>query len=107
MRRVNKFGNQRTQVDGHYFASKREAARYAELRLLERANQIEGLRLQPHLKLAVNGEHVCTYVADFAYKKPGDSRETFEDVKGHRTALFILKKKLVKACHGIDVVEVR
>lgn len=107
MPRHNKFNAQRTTVDGITFASKREATRYGELRLLERAREIRGLRLQPKLSLDVNGEHVCTYVADFAYVKRGDSRETFEDVKGARTALFILKKKLVKAVHGIDVVEVR
>ncbi len=104
--RKSKYGNQKTFVDGMVFASKREADRYAELKLLLSAGEISNLRMQPHLPCDVNGTHVCTYVADFAYTKSGDSRETFEDSKGHRTALFILKKKLVQACHGIEVLEV-
>lgn len=101
-----KYGNEKVIVDGISFDSKREADRYVELKLLRDAREITGLRLQPHLPCDVNGMHVCTYIADFAYVKHGDSRETFEDAKGHRTALYILKKKLVKACHGIDVAEV-
>lgn len=102
----SKYGNKRVIVEGLKFDSKREADRYAELKLMEAAGEIHKLRIQPHLPCDVNGTHVCTYVADFAYTKPGDSRETFEDSKGHRTALYILKKKLVMACHGIDVQEV-
>lgn len=101
----NKYGNTKVMLDGLRFDSKREADRYAELKLLRDAGEITGLRIQPHLPCDVNGMHVCTYIADFAYVKRGDSRETFEDAKGHRTALYILKKKLVKACHGIDVEE--
>lgn len=102
----NKYGNTKVMLDGMRFDSKREADRYLELKLLRDAGEITGLRIQPHLPCDVNGMHVCTYIADFAYTKRNDSRETFEDAKGHRTALYILKKKLVKACHGIDVEEV-
>lgn len=102
----SKYGNEKTIIDGIVFHSKREADRYLVLKAMRDAGEIIGLRLQPHLPCDVNGTHVCTYVADFAYTRPGIPRETFEDVKGHRTALYILKKKLVRACHGIDIEEV-
>lgn len=102
----SKYGNKRTIVDGLKFDSKRESERYLILKALQTAGEITKLRLQAHIPCDVNGTHVCTYVADFAYTKPGDSRETFEDSKGHRTALYILKRKLVFACHGIEIVEV-
>jgi len=102
----SKYGNKKTVVDGLKFASKREAERYLVLKAMQEAGEISKLRLQPHLPCDVNGHHVCTYVADFAYIKPGVPRETFEDAKGHRTALYILKRKLVKACRGIDIHEV-
>lgn len=102
----SKYGNTKVQLDGMVFHSKREAERYLVLKAMRDAGEISGLRLQPHVPCDVNGTHVCTYVADFAYTRAGVSRETFEDAKGHRTALYILKRKLVKACHGIDIVEV-
>jgi hypothetical protein len=102
----SKYGNKRVIVDGLKFDSKREAARYLELKAMQEAGEISRLRLQPHLPCDVNGHHVCTYVADFSYVKRDEKRETFEDSKGHRTALYILKKKLVFACHGIEIQEV-
>lgn len=102
-----KYSNQRTVVDGIAFASKAEAKRYGELKLLEKAGEIFDLRLQPRYKLAVNGAHVCTYVADFKYVKRGKDVDTVEDVKGMRTALYSLKAKLMKACYGIVIQEIR
>ena len=43
----SKYGAIRTTVDGVTFASKAEARRYAELKLLEQAGEIKGLELQP------------------------------------------------------------
>lgn len=105
MRRgFRKYRNQPTEIDGHRFASKAEARRYQELRLMERAGAIAELQLQPRFKLVVGEHHVCTYVADFHYLdiKAGVFRT--EDVKGVQTPEFKLKAKLMKACLGIDVV---
>jgi hypothetical protein len=102
---VSKYHNVKTVVDGHVFASRAEASRYAELRLLERAGEIFQLQLQKRLKLEVCGVLVCTYIADFIYlTAAGDP--VFEDVKGVKTAVYQLKKKLVKAVYGIDIVEI-
>jgi hypothetical protein len=88
-------------VGGVRYASKAEAARGSALALLERAGQIANLVRQPRFPLEVNGQLVCTYVADFAYRE--NDQEVIEDVKGVQTETFKIKRKLLKALHGIDV----
>lgn len=104
---MNKFGAKPTIVDNIRFSSKREARRYSELRLLERAGEIGALVLQPRYPLKVNGKLICTYVADFEYY-PGDPRKAkvVEDAKGVRTPVFAIKAKLFEALHGFPVTEV-
>lgn len=101
-----KYRNQPIEVDGHKFASKAEARRYGELKLLERAGQIIDLRLQPKFPLEVNGELVCTYIGDFAYYLRG--ARIVEDVKSpaSRTPAYRIKVKLLKALTGIVIREV-
>lgn len=48
---------------------------------------------------------VCVYVADFVYLDLFDGKEIVEDAKGYRTAIYKLKKKLMKAVHSIDIFE--
>lgn len=105
--RRNKYRNVPTMVDGIRFASKAEAARYLELKLLERAGEITGLELQKRYQLkAATGEHLAYYRADFDYDTR-DSRNVVthitEDVKGVRTPAFNLKAKLFKAQFGFDI----
>jgi hypothetical protein len=96
----------RTIVDGRAFASKREAARYQELRLLLRAGKIHDLRCQPVFACVVNGHLVCNYLADFQYFDIEKKGNVVEDVKGVKTAVYKLKKKLVSACWAIQIREV-
>jgi hypothetical protein len=98
-----KFGNVKTVVDGVTFDSKKEAARYQALKLLERAGQISDLKLQPTFAIEINGHKVCKYKADFAYKQGGE--QVTEDCKGFRTPTYRLKAKLLKAVHGITILE--
>lgn len=99
---MSKYNNIRTQLDGITFDSKVEAERFAFLKLMQRAGEISGLERQPRFKLAVNGEHVTTYVADFRYvDKQG--RTIIEDVKGVRTPAFNIKAKLFRAIFGFDI----
>jgi hypothetical protein len=100
-----KYGNQRVEIDGHKFASKKEARRYQELRLLERAGEIVSLKLQPRFDLYVKDQKVCAYVGDFSYFR-GGKQLVVEDAKGFKTDVYKLKRKLMKACHNIEVVEV-
>jgi len=101
--RKSKYRAVRTELDGVTFASKKEARRYAVLKLMERARAISNLRLQPRYELRVHGELVATYVGDFAYLQGG--KEVVEDCKGFKTPVYRLKAKLLKACYGIEVLE--
>lgn len=99
----NKYRNVKTVVDGITFDSKKEAARYQELKLMERAGEIEGLELQPSYELIVNGQKVGKYIGDFRYLCEG--REVVEDSKGVKTPVYNLKKKLMKAIHNVSITE--
>lgn len=101
---THKYHAKPTEIDGIRFASKKEGRRYQELKLLEMAGEIENLELHPSFKIEVNGEKVCRYIADFRYREKG--REIVEDAKGVRTPVYILKRKLMKAVHGIEIKEI-
>ncbi len=60
---MSKYGNRRTNG----YASKREASRAQELRLLEKAGKIHNLREQVPFELIPkqDGERARKYVADF------------------------------------------
>jgi Protein of unknown function (DUF1064) len=100
----SKWRNVRTTVDEITFASKREANRYAELRIELLAGEIAELELQKTFSLDVNGTHICDYVADFVYQRNG--AQIVEDAKGKATDVFRIKQALMRAIHRIDVVEV-
>ena len=109
--RKRKYGNTPVVLDGFKFSSKAEAKRYGELKLLERGGEIAGLRLHTSYPLVATspwlrgkGMNVGSYVDDFSYELQGE--RVVEDVKGCKTAVYRLKKKLVKALYGIDVTEI-
>lgn len=101
---ARKFRNVPTEIDGVRFASKREAKRYCDLKLLERAGEIKALRLQPRYPLTVNSLHVATYVGDFEYVESKSGRIVTEDAKGVKTRDFVNKAKLFHALYGREVV---
>jgi hypothetical protein len=111
---VNKYRNVKTTVFGQTFHSKKEAERYMVLRSMQEAGEIAGLQTQVPFELKVNGMKVCKYVADFVYTVPNPARSAggpfvlsvVEDVKGMKTAVYNLKKKLMKAVLGVEVHEV-
>lgn len=107
---ANKYGARRTEVDGVVFASKREAARYRELTLMLAGGVITELELQPQYELVVNGYKIGTYRPDFRYWDVEQQRRVVEEVKPPtaraRSRDYVLRKKLVKALHFVDVVEV-
>lgn len=110
---VNKYGNMKTEIDGITFASKHEAQRFAELKLLERAGEISDLQLQRVFTLIgaqrdKDGkviERPCKYIADFAYKDQ-TGKLIVEDAKGLRTDVYRIKKKLMLSIYGIQIKEV-
>jgi hypothetical protein len=89
---------QRT-VDGIVFDSKREAQRYGELKMLERVGSVTDIELQPEYELIPpfeyrgKRERAIKYRADFRYKLHG--QEIVEDVKGHRTEVYKIKRKML------------
>ena len=101
---MNKYHNKRVVVDNINFHSIRESMRYGELKMLQRMGEITELELQPKFPIAVNEQKICTYIADFRYWK--DGKAIIEDVKGAKTALYSLKKKLVQAIYSIEIIEV-
>jgi hypothetical protein len=106
----SKYRNVKTVVDGITFDSRAEARRWRTLRMLERVGEIINLRRQVKFSLDVNGVHICDYVCDFIYGHCRQSRPitVIEDVKSiaTMTPAYRLKKKLMKAIYGIEIVEV-
>jgi len=100
-----KYHNQKTVVDGIEFDSKKEAAKYKKLKLMVKAREIRELQLQPEFPIRVEGVIVCTYRGDFSYIDNKENRLILEDVKGIKTQVYRLKKKLLKAIYNIDILE--
>ena len=96
---MSKYHARKTKVDGIMFDSKREAMRYKELLLLERAGEISGLERQVAFELLPPFTHKgrkvrgIQYRADFTYTTK-EGEHIIEDVKGVRTQVYKLKKKL-------------
>ena len=103
----SKYSSAKTDVDGITFDSKKEAEFYAELKLRERAGKIFHLRLQPRYLLQEAFKHEgkqynkMEYVADFEYIENGET--VVIDVKGFKTAVYMLKKKLFLYKYGDKV----
>lgn len=109
---IRKYANRKVTVDAILFDSKKEARRYLQLMLLRRAGKIRALAVHPKYPIEVLGVKICTYSADFAYEEKIVAQggtvtwlPIVEDVKGARTPVYRLKKKLMRAVHGIDVRE--
>ena len=101
-----KYHNRRTEVDGIIFDSVREANRYRELKLMERAGLIQDLQRQVRYELIpkCGKERACCYVADFVYQEGGIV--IVEDTKGVRTKEYIIKRKLMNWRYDIQITEV-
>ena len=112
--RKSKYGAQKTEYDGIVFDSKREAIRWRELALLQRAGEITDLRRQVKFILVPaqvdeNGkiaERAVSYVADFVYSDARSGETVVEDAKGMHTREYIIKRKLMRYVHGIRIREV-
>lgn len=123
----NKYGSKKIEVDGIIFDSKKEAKRYQELLLLEKAGAIQDLQRQikfiliPAQREFTNEiytkgrkkgcfkqgkllERECAYIADFLYIENG--KRIVEDTKGFRTKDYIIKRKLMLYMYGIRIKEI-
>lgn len=120
----SKYGANKTVIDGIEFDSKREAKRWTELKLLERAGVIRDLDRQVKFVLipaqreadtiGARGairkgkiiERECAYVADFVYTDVETGETVVEDTKGFKTKDYIIKRKLMLWVHKIKIMEV-
>lgn len=115
----SKFRNTPTTVDGVRFASQREAARWGELVMMQRAGVISELKRQVRFALEVNGVLIGHYTADAVYMENGvlvveDTKPKLRESKRKagkrkqppRSRDYILRRKLMLAVHGIEVKEV-
>lgn len=95
----NKYGNRKTNVGGIVFDSAKEAARFRELKMLERSGLISDLKIQQRFEIvpkAGGNKRARFYIADFTYLEGG--KKIIEDVKSPITrsnAVYTLKKALV------------
>ena len=124
----SKYRNKKVQVDGIIFDSAKEANRYKELDMMEKAGDISDLQRQvkytliPEMRepdsIGARGgkkkgkiiERECAYLADFVYWDNRQQKKVVEDVKGFRGGgayeVFKIKRKLMMHLYGIKVVEV-
>ena len=107
---MSKYHSTPTEVNGIRFDSKREANRWFELRMLERAGKIEKLKRQVKYLLIPSQyrdgkciEREASYIADFVYIK--DGHLVVEDCKGFRTPEYKIKRKLMLQLYDIRLVE--
>ena len=109
---VRKYHNKRVIYDGYTFDSIREKNYYIKLKLLEKAGKIKELELQkefelqPSYKLNNKTSRKITYRADFTYKTTEDDKLHVVDVKGFRTDVYRLKKKLFEYKYRIEIEEI-
>ena len=100
----SKYGAIKTVIGGLKFDSCAEANRFLVLRALQQAKRIGEITLQKRFPITINGIKVCDYVADFVYNRDGET--VVEDVKGFKTAVYNLKKKIMLDIYWIYVLEV-
>lgn len=107
---MNKYSARKITVDGVEFDSRKEARRWAELGLLERAGVIRDLRRQEEFLLIpkCGKERPAKYHADFSYIDCETGKKVVEDVKSKatKTEAYILRRKLMNWVHGIEIREV-
>ncbi|MFH1858568.1 MAG: DUF1064 domain-containing protein, partial [Candidatus Omnitrophota bacterium] len=105
-----KYKNKPCIVDAIWFASGKEAGRYQELLLLEKAGEISHLKKQVNFPISIDGQLICTFRADFTYRDK-EGNDVVEDTKGYRDPkdlayrLFKMKAKLLWATQRIIIKE--
>lgn len=122
MYRKNKYRNTKVRTqEGYTFDSRKEYFRYLELVQMQVDGEITDLRCQVKYELIPSqkldnpvweGDHyrrteqAVTYTADFVYVK--DGKTVVEDTKSKatRTQQYVIRRKLMKYIHGIEIVEI-
>lgn len=100
-----KYRNVKTVIDGITFDSKKEANYYGKLKILQKAGEVVSFQRQVRYDFEVNKISLGFYKLDFLVNW-ASGKVQFVDVKGVKTPVYQLKKKLMKAIYGIDIFEV-
>jgi len=116
--KANKYHATKVQIDGIWFDSQREAARYQELKFLVVVGEITDLDVHPGFPLMVPDlttegapfvfHTIGWYHADFQYRNVHTGNVIVEDVKSKptKTEAYKLRKKFVEAQYGITIAEI-
>lgn len=120
----SKYHAKKVSIQGEVFDSKKEARRFLELQMLEKAGRISGLQRQKKFVLVpaqyepettgprggkIKGkllEREVAYYADFVYFDEEEKDFVIEDTKGVRTPEYIIKRKLMLWLNGYQIREV-
>jgi len=98
-----KYGAKKVQIDGIWFDSKAEGARYSQLKMMTDTGLINWVECHPKFPVGIKGIFICDVELDFRYYDVKRDGIVYEDVKGKDNALSALKRKLVEAEYGITV----
>lgn len=101
-----KYRAKKVKLDGYTFDSQAEAKHYWHtLKPQFERGEIHHLEVHPSYTIEIDGVKICKYMADFRYFS---GRERIvEDVKGFKTPVYRLKKKLVEAMYpGTKILEI-
>lgn len=102
-------------MDNITFDSRKEAARYRQLKLLRDAGQISNLEIKPRFYLHINGRPIkirskgcpggrrTSYTADFKYVDNHTGGQVVEDTKGFDTPASRFRRAVVEAQYGIEI----
>ncbi len=108
-RKGSKYRNQKTEYGGRMFDSKKEADYARTLEYLKHAHELKDrvVRVEYQVPFSIKAKniHISTYFADFRVTY-GDKRQEVIDVKGMKTPVYKLKKRLVEALHNVKIIEV-
>ena len=106
---MNKYRNKQKVIQGHVFDSKKESERFLELRQWKKMGKIAELDLQPSFTLQGGFEDAqgkkhqpIIYFADFMYRDQKTGEVIVEDVKGIKTEVYRIKKKLFLYKYNLD-----
>lgn len=106
---LSKYRNVQTEYNGIKYMSKKEAEYAAQLDWQRKAKnpkeRVTHVEVQVPFQITLNNIKICKYLADFRVQY-ADGHEEIIDVKGVRTDVYRLKKKLVEAQYGIKIIEV-
>lgn len=106
----SKFGNIKTDYEGDSYDSRSEARYAKQLDTLKNAKndaqRVVKWERQIKYPFELNGVNMGHYRLDFLVEY-ADGRIEHVDVKGVRTPVYSLKKKMMLAFHGIKIIEVK